>query len=523
MKNKQKAPDSSVVSLKSILKGAGLFFVGMVIGKAAFYLFRLIVARLGTAEYGTFSLAVSVFDIIAMISFLGVTTAILRFIPEARAKADNGRIKDLIFSAFRISITASAVLAFFLYLSSGFISIRIFSNPGLEPLLVLMAVAIPFYSAGGVATTVLRSYGKMEFEVFTKFIVENAVKLLLAALFISMGLGVFGVTVAFVVSILSTFVLALYFMQTRAVRFFSRRMSFSGLEQPLLRYSLPLMLSSIVYVIIAWADVLILGAFKPASEVGLYSAALPTAGLLLLLPMALNSLFLPVIAQLLSLKKKAEFSTVYYTLSKWIFFGNFGIFLMFFFFGRQVLRVLFTQPYEAAGLALQILAAGHLFYSVFFNSSDVLGALNKPRLILKNTVISSAANVVINLLLIPPLGFVGAAIGTSASYLLLGGLNAYEVHRLTGAMPFSKAIYKPILGGSASLLAAFSVFRLLHFPSADLYLFALSIAYGFLYLLSLILLRSLDRTDFEILLAIERKAKLDLGFFKDIIRKYYRP
>ena len=43
-------------ALKSTAKGATFLFIGLIIAKVFTYVYRLIVARLGTAEYGLISL-----------------------------------------------------------------------------------------------------------------------------------------------------------------------------------------------------------------------------------------------------------------------------------------------------------------------------------------------------------------------------------------------------------------------------------------------------------------------------------
>ena len=72
--------------LKTIAKGASLIFVGMFISKLLTYFYRMIVARIGTEEYGLLSLALAVFGILTTISMLGLGTGVIRYFAFYQAK-----------------------------------------------------------------------------------------------------------------------------------------------------------------------------------------------------------------------------------------------------------------------------------------------------------------------------------------------------------------------------------------------------------------------------------------------------
>ena len=87
--------------LKTIFRSAGLFFAGMIFGKAAFYFFRLLVARTGSSEYGTLSIALGIIDIIYAVSLLGLGVALQKLISEKRSLGKNREVGDLLFTSFR--------------------------------------------------------------------------------------------------------------------------------------------------------------------------------------------------------------------------------------------------------------------------------------------------------------------------------------------------------------------------------------------------------------------------------------
>lgn len=508
--------------LKTIFKSAGLFFLGMMFGKAAFYIFRLIVARMGYEDYGTFSLALGLFDIANAVAVMGIAVGIQKLVAEKRAEGASKRINDLILSGLRLVLITGAVCAGLMVVFADQISIGLFRNPALAPVLQIIAVGLPFYVMTNVLLGALRAYEKVKYEIFTRQFVETGVKLGLAMLFMYFGWRLSGIAFAYLIGTLVSFCLALYFMEFRTHRFLRTDEKRVGAEGAILAFSIPLMLTQIVYIFLTWSDVVFLGLFRSIGEVGIYNAALPTAALLITFPLALNIVFLPITSGLLASKRNDEFRKIYAVLGKWSLGFNFALFLLFLAFGRQVTRVLFGPAYELAEVPLQILAFGYLVYSLSFNSADVLSALGRPKKVLVNVTAAAVANLALIIVLVPSLGTLGAALSTSLSLMLFGGLNTYEVYKATGALPFSRHSHKIVLGGAASMLIAILCFRSLAVGSSTYTLVLFGLLYGAMYVCAAFLLRIPDRTDFEMLLALEKKAGISLAFIKKPLKRYYR-
>ncbi|MFH0971173.1 MAG: flippase [Candidatus Micrarchaeota archaeon] len=512
---------SSQGAIKTLLRGAALFFFGLLFGKIAVYLFRLIVSRLGAANYGIFSLALSVFNIAILFAVMGAQFGAARFIPEERVKRNQAAINNIISSAIKITLVSSIAVAILLALGSEWIAVNLFRNEMLAQVLFIVAIALPFSALGSLFSTISRAFEKVQYEIISKYFIENIVNLGLTAILIYLGWSLFGVAVAFVIASVCSFLALLYLVESRVHKLIKPALEAGGIERKLLSFSFPLIGAQIVFLVMAWGDVIFLGIFRTVAEVGDYSTALPTATLLALFPTAFGTLFLPIIIGVLTLKNAAEFKKIYSTLGKWIFLVNFSIFLLFVFYGRQVLRMLFGPQYEVAAMPLAILAFGYLGHSCLYNGTDVLNALNKQKKIFRNTAISAATNIILNILLVPAYGTVGAAVSISCALVLLGVLNTYEVYRLTSALPLSSSFIKIIIAGLGSLAATTWLFRALAFSSSGLNLLSLAIVYAIMYFALLLLMRVPDRTDFDILLAIEKKAHLNLGFIKNIIKRYY--
>ena len=87
-------------SLRKIAKGAGIVFIGALIGRAFGYGSRIIIARfLGASDYGLISLGFAALTMAAALAAIGLPAGITRYVSFYKGKEDEGRIKGTIISA----------------------------------------------------------------------------------------------------------------------------------------------------------------------------------------------------------------------------------------------------------------------------------------------------------------------------------------------------------------------------------------------------------------------------------------
>ena len=131
--------------LKTIAKGAGIFFIGLIISKLLNYFYKAIVARfLGPAEYGLLSLGLAIFGIGGWIALLGLNQGAERYIGYYANK--KSQIKQVISSVIKIGLPFSILIALIIFLTSKFISSNFFNNLALTNILILFSIAIIAYS-----------------------------------------------------------------------------------------------------------------------------------------------------------------------------------------------------------------------------------------------------------------------------------------------------------------------------------------------------------------------------------------
>mgnify|MGYP000330093392 CR=1 FL=1 len=98
-------------SLRKIAKGAGVTFIGSLVGLVFGYLSRIIIARLlGAEDYGLISLGFAGMSIAATFSLIGLPVGVKRYVSYYKGMDDIGRIKGTILSAIKISFPLDNIL-----------------------------------------------------------------------------------------------------------------------------------------------------------------------------------------------------------------------------------------------------------------------------------------------------------------------------------------------------------------------------------------------------------------------------
>ncbi len=428
--------------LDVIAKGAGFVIIGMVASKLFSYLWRLIIAHISSEVYGTFSLGLAVVGILAPVALIGLNSGVLRFVSFFYGKGDKSKIKGVIKSGLKTTLFSSVVIGILIFLSADWIAINIFNEPNLIIVLKLMAFAFPFLILSEILIPSIRALQKIQYKVFSKDIMDTVFRISLTGLVVFLGYGLFGITVAYVFSVFLTFVLLIILLEFKVFSIFRAKIKTVFINRELFRYSLPLMLSAIISKQVFWIDSILIGFFMRSSDVGIYNTAVPTASLLIILPSAILSLFLPVITAEYAKENKEVIKHVYLTVTKWVTLSGIPLFLIFFLFSEPILLILFGLEYVKSAMALSILALGWFIFSICWTSSYILNMIKKTRLIFFIELSGFVIMFIIIYLLVPIYGITGAAVGTFSSLTIIGILYLFFSYRNIKIFPFDKRILK---------------------------------------------------------------------------------
>lgn len=495
-------------SLKIIAKTSVFIFITILLSKILFYFYRIVIARnFGPAVYGTFSLALIIFSFAVTISLLGFHEGILRFIPLYRGTKKINNIRYIFrFSVFILTLS-SLLFGLILFFSSEFISINIFHEPNLVIFLKILAIAMPFYMIGSVFLCLIRGFEKIKAHSFISEFFQILVKLISLILLIFFGLKVNSVAISYFIGILIVFFVAYLYCRYKLPeifkKYFLKKEAKKQIRRKFLLYSIPLFFSIILYDLFGYMDSLVIGLIKDSSSVGIYNAAFPIASLMAFVPSLFLQILFPMIIRKFSEKKFELVRELSKQVQKWILIINLPFFSLMFLFSGAFINLLFGSQYMAAEQALRILSVGFLFYSMTNILGNLILVVGKSKILLINIIILSVFNLILNILLIPKYGINGAAFSTAISYITLNIILFFQVKHYVNIIPIRRKMFQILISVAIPSIILFYVRQF--FPINLISVILLTSFFILLYILLILITRSLDRNDFEILKIFKRK------------------
>ncbi len=506
-------------SLRKIVKGASIVLIGTIIGRAFGYGSRLIIARLGASDYGLVALGFAVMSIAATLSLVGLQSGIVRYVSFYKGKEDKGRIKGTIISSLKITLPLSLLFAFILFWYANWISIHVFHDANLTPILRIFAIGVPFSVLSSNLLSATVGFQDMRYNVYVQYILQEPLKLAAIIILLALGLGVLGATWGWVLAIIVMSFISFYFLEKKVFPIFETKVKAVSVDKELFCFSFPLLFAGIAGLVMGWTDTLMLGYFSSSADVGIYNAALPTAQLIRAFPGALGVIFFPVISELYARNKIDDLRRTYSVVTKWMLSLIFPTFLLVVLFPEQIIKILFGAEYVAGAAALSILMFGFMVYGALGPTSAILQTYGRTKIIMMTNYIGAITNLGLNFLLIPIYGVNGAAIATGFSLALLYILNFLFAYRVAKMQPFRLSYLKIIL---ASMIAVFVVYLLTKYVigvstiALILMLFVFLLFYFFL----LLLMKSFEEEDLMIMRAIDQRLGTKSDWIREIIKRF---
>lgn len=203
------------------------------------------------------------------------------------------------------------------------------------------------------------------------------------------------------------------------------------------RFSAPRACQGIFQVTILWLDILLVGALISRHAAGVYAAV---SKLAMVGAFALEGTRLaisPQISALLARREHHRAAVLYQTTTRWLMLASWPMYLVFAIFPAVVLGI-FGSRYTAGAAALSVLSLAMLVNLGTGNVTVVLLMGGKSSWGAINTGAALTVNISLNLLLLPHLGILGAAIAWGASIVVDNVAAMLEVRWVLGIALFSR-------------------------------------------------------------------------------------
>jgi O-antigen/teichoic acid export membrane protein len=385
------------------------------------YAFRLLLARnMSVADYGLFYGIFSFLTFFGVFIDFGITQSLARTVVGLHLKKAYNAINGLITICFSVPFLISLTL--------GGVFLTIYSTtPWLHEYFhtetTLPFVLFLFYFVTLPFDVILKALflGFQKVKIFSLIDpLRTFILLVITGILFFSGYGMLSPFIAYAsINILGFSIFSIPLFRTYPQILFEKLKFEITLAKDVFVYGFFLALTSVSWAIIIHTDTLMILLFKDSIEVGLYQVAVPLAYTLLYLVNALNIVAYPLFAKLKATDDFESLKTGISLLYNYLLVIMIPIALIFLVFPEIAIELLFGTKFLHAAPALRILAVGTLFNSLATFNIGFLTATGHAKSIAKIAIFTAIANLILNLMLIPKFGFVGASIATSISFVLL--------------------------------------------------------------------------------------------------------
>ncbi len=446
-------------TVRKQLRGSSLLLAGRFLSRGINFVSQLLIVRaLTTTAYGGFAYGLAVVALWEGLSALGLQKAITRFLPIYHERGQLARVRGAILLVLIAIGLTSAIAIGSVHLTPDLMA-RLVHDKGPQDLLLVLIFLVPVEALDELLVGLFACFARPRAIFLRKHVVGPLLKLtVVLALTLThadAGFLAQGYVVASVLGLGLYIVLLVRLLRQEGLFEGARVRAFEVPSREMFAFTLPLLSSSLVPIVVHSSATMILAYFHSADEVAKYRAILPAAHLNNIVLASFGTLFTPLAARLFARGDWAGVRSLYWRSAVWMAVLSFPIFALTFSCARSLTVTLYGERYADAWIILQLVSGAYYFSAALGNNGLTLKVLGKLRYVVTINVLAMVANVLLTLALVPRLGAVGTGIATAAALVVHNILKQAGL-RKAGITAFDRStlpVYAVITAGALGLFA----------------------------------------------------------------------
>jgi O-antigen/teichoic acid export membrane protein len=430
-------------SVQAVARGGGANLIGAGVTTAANLLLSVVVTRATSqANAGIFFSITSLVLLLATVGRVGTGGGAIYFLPRLRLLGSPAEVAECIRLSNRTTVLVSSVLGLGLLVFAPQIADLTLGDPTHDAVVVLRlsGLILPFAALGDTLQSVTRGFGRMRTTVMVERIGRPLAQLMLVFLAAPTGnvlLLVLAWTVPYVpATVMSWLPVRRLARANRHRRPDAEPSGFTRAEY--WRFTGPRALISLTQVGLQRADVLLVVAILGPVEAALYAAATRFLVVGQLGNQAISVALQPRLSAALARRDLAEAGMLYRTTTGWLVLTTWPLYLLVGAFPAALLGI-FGQEYASATDIVVVLCAAMLVATASGQVDTVLMMAGKSTWNLAKAVLALVVQLGLDVLLLPHLGILGAAIGWAVSILISNLVPLGMLLYATGLHPVGRA------------------------------------------------------------------------------------
>jgi len=488
---------------EKLVKGTSFLLLMTALASLIGYAIRLFLSHnLPKEQFGLFYSVLAFAGMTIIFYDFGLTNGLVRFTSFYKAKKKYDKIKESLVIALLARVSFSIITFLIVFFFSNKIS-NVFLHTNASNILIILMLASIISVIYNIFLAYTQGMGFVYIYSSGEFL-RNLITFLFIIFLIKFNL--IGIVYSYLISSIIVSIIFVIISIKKSPYVFSQKIK---IEIPFLKelfvYSIPIFLSGFGGIIISYTDTLMISYFKGLEQVAYYQVAMPTSRILWMFVGSITPILFPIITEMFSLNKRNLMKNTFNIISRIVMFVSVPTSVLMFSYPTIIIRILFGEKFIAASPVLRILSFVAIFYSLSMIISSFIAAEGNTKKISKIIFLSAVFNFFANLLLIPKIGMIGAAIASLASYILEFYLFSREAKSMHLPSNYSILLKFLILG----IFFAITIYLLKAIINANPYV-------------EMIIVLSIS-TILYIYLVIKSKAlsSEEISIFKELFRKLF--
>ncbi|ELY98853.1 polysaccharide biosynthesis protein [Natrialba chahannaoensis JCM 10990] len=455
-----------------ILRGFKATLVSRAIYMVSSALLMFILARflLDPDGYGTLYWVIGILAVVQLLADVGLGKSTARYISEYNEK-DPGQIPYLLRTTIAYKLIVIGVVGSTLFLFHEELAVLL-GDSSAAPFLAVGVIYIVVNSFNGFSQIAFQGFNKLGYSAAIQAI-SGVARLIFVVALVLAGFGALGALFGYIVGYTIAAAVGITILYERFYRQYEPAEEYeSGLARRLLEYSVPLTATRSANVVDKQIDTVLVGVFLTPAAVAFYTLGKQITDFVLAPAEALGFTISPNFGEQKAADQLEQAREIYETslVQTMLLYipAAVGLVLI----AEPFITMIFGGDYAGAVPVLQILAGFVVLQAITNLTSDSLDYLGRARSRAIAKGGTSIANFGLNILLIPMIGVIGAAIATVITHTVYVAVNLYIVHSelslrleslgrsvamicgITGVMAVAVLLVTPLVSNLFMLFAA---------------------------------------------------------------------
>lgn len=414
-----------------VIRSAGIALIGSALGGLLVIGNEMVAASyLDVTTYGLYASGMTLARLCEALAIFGLPVTLFHFIPAWRQDGERTRIVGAVRMIAALPLLVGLLLGTLLWLAAPVIGPQLFRSTEVVPYLRMLGAAVPFMALSEVLGAATRAFGHAWYYVLVRNLVPPVV--FLAAL--SLIRLVDAAPLAVPASLGLAYLLAC--LTGAGVVAFVAGPDLWRLRAPwpfrtVLGYASGVMANSSLYIVFALTGILSVGAFHGSDQVGVYRVCLQLVVPFEMVILAFHAAMGPVYPLLLRGQDRKALEDAYVLALRGMVVLTLPLGIALAWNAPEILGLAGVGFVQGAA-TLRTLALGFAVFTCFGTVAYLLMLGGMRHHETRNAAWTAAVNVGLCLLLVPPLGTLGAAAATMGGFGLLNLIRMRQARKLLG-------------------------------------------------------------------------------------------